>query len=109
MDMMYMPDALRSIVELIEADPSKLIHRNAFNVASMSFAPEHIFAEIKKHIPYFAMDYSVDPVRQEIADSWPNSIDDSAAREEWGWKPQYDLSSMTEDMLEKLRIKLADK
>ena len=88
MDMMYMPDALNAIVSLLEADPSKLIHRNAFNISAMSFAPEHISAEIKKHIPEFEMDYDVDPVRQAIADSWPNSLDDTAAREEWGWNPK---------------------
>ncbi|MDF2546951.1 MAG: UDP-glucose 4-epimerase [Anaerosolibacter sp.] len=106
MDMMYMPDALDAIVQLMEADPNKLIHRNAFNVTAMSFTPEKIFAEIKKHIPEFSIDYQVDPIRQGIADSWPNSLDDSAAREEWGWNPKYDLSSMTEDMLTKLREKL---
>jgi nucleoside-diphosphate-sugar epimerase len=106
MDMMYMPDALNAIVTLLEADPSKLIHRNAFNITAMSFEPEDIYAEIKKHMPDFEMDYDVDPVRQAIADSWPNSLDDSAAREEWGWDPKYDLASMTEDMLEKLRKKL---
>jgi nucleoside-diphosphate-sugar epimerase len=106
MDMMYMPDALNAIVQLMEADPEKLIHRNAFNVTAMSFTPETIFAEIKKHIPEFTMDYQVDPIRQGIADSWPNSLDDSAAREEWGWNPKYDLSSMTIDMLTKLREKL---
>ncbi|MGF7060018.1 L-threonine 3-dehydrogenase [Brassicibacter mesophilus] len=107
MDMMYMPDALESIVQLAEADPSKLIHRNAFNISAMSFAPEDIAAEIKKNIPSFEMDYDVDPVRQKIADSWPNSLDDTAAREEWGWNPKYDLASMTTDMLEKLKIKLS--
>lgn len=107
MDMMYMPDALNAISTLMEANPDKLIHRNAFNITAMSFAPEHVAAEIKKHIPEFTMDYNVDPVRQAIADSWPNSLDDSAAREEWGWNPKYDLASMTTDMLEKLRIKLS--
>lgn len=106
MDMMYMPDALNAVASLMEADPSKLVHRNAFNIASMSFAPEDIYAEIKKHIPSFSMEYDVDPVRQAIADSWPNSLDDCAAREEWGWKAKYDLSSMTCDMLEKLSLKL---
>ena len=72
MDMMYMPDAIKSILDLMEADPSKLIHRNAFNIAAMSFAPEDLAAEIMKHIPDFRLDYAVDPVRQEIADSWPN-------------------------------------
>ncbi len=107
MDMMYMPDALNAITTLLEADPSNLIHRNAFNIAAMSFAPEHILAEIKKHIPDFEMNYNVDPIRQSIADSWPNSLDDRAAREEWGWNPKYDLTSMTTDMLHKLKIKLA--
>jgi len=106
MDMMYMPDALDAIIQLMEADPAKLIHRNAFNVTAMSFAPEDIAASIKKHIPEFEIDYDVDPVRQAIADSWPNSLDDSAAREEWGWDPKYDLDAMTEDMLEKLKVKL---
>lgn len=106
MDMMYMPDALMAISTLLEANPDKLIHRNAFNITAMSFAPEHIAAEIEKHIPEFEMTYDVDPVRQAIADSWPNSLDDSAAREEWGWNPKYDLASMTTDMLEKLRVKL---
>lgn len=106
MDMMYMPDALHAIVSLIEADSSKLIHRNAFNVTAMSFAPEDIYKEIKKHIPDFQMEYKVNPILQSIADSWPNSLDDSAAREEWGWSPKYDLSAMTKDMLEKLRNKL---
>ncbi len=106
MDMMYMPDAINGIIQLMEADPSKLIHRNAFNITAMSFAPEDIAAEIKKHIPDFEMDYDVDPARQGIADSWPNSLDDSAAREEWGWDPKYDLENMTVDMLEKLKVKL---
>ena len=106
MDMMYMPDAIDAIVQLAEADPAKLIHRNAFNVTAMSFAPENISAEIRKHIPNFVMDYDVDPIRQGIANSWPNSLDDSAARQEWGWNPKYNLASMTIDMLEKLRIKL---
>ncbi|SKA83792.1 L-threonine 3-dehydrogenase [Caloramator quimbayensis] len=106
MDMMYMPDALNAIVSLIEANPDKLIHRNAFNITAMSFAPEHIYSEIKKIIPEFIMDYNVDPIRQAIADSWPNSLDDSAAREEWGWNPKYNLTLMTKDMIEKLSVKL---
>ena len=93
MDMMYMPDALNAAITLMEADPTKLIHRNAFNIASMSFDPETIYQAIKKHVP-------------RIADSWPDSLDDTCAREEWGWKPAYDLESMTVDMLEKLREKL---
>lgn len=106
MDMMYMPDALDSIIQLMEADPSKLRYRNAYNITAMSFAPEEIAASIKKYIPEFEMDYDVDPVRQAIAESWPNSLDDSAAREDWGWNPKYDLDAMTKDMLEKLRVKL---
>lgn len=106
MDMMYMPDALDAIVDLMEADPAKLVHRNAFNVTAMSFDPEELAAEIKKHIPGFEMNYNVDPVRQAIADSWPNSIDASAASDEWGFKAKYDMSSMTADMLDKLRTKL---
>ena len=103
MDMMYMPDALNGIIQLMEADPAKLIHRNSFNVTAMSFAPEQIAAEIKKHIPNFVMDYDVDPVRQAIADSWPNCIDCSTANQEWGFKAEYDLPKMTVDMLSKLR------
>jgi nucleoside-diphosphate-sugar epimerase len=106
LDMMYMPDALRGIVELMEADPARLAHRNAFNVTAMSFTPEILAAEIRRHIPDFTIDYEIDPVRQAIADSWPNSLDDSAARAEWGWAPTYDLAAMTADMLEKLRGKL---
>lgn len=109
MDMLYMPDALEAVHDLIEANPDKLFHRNAFNITAMSFDPEMISAEIKKHIPEFEIYYEVDPVRQAIADSWPNSIDDSCAREEWGWNPKYDLELMTIDMLEKLKIKLNKK
>jgi len=106
LDMMYMPDAINSAIKLMEADPEKLKHRNAFNVTAMSFAPEHLYAEIKKIIPEFTMNYKVDPVRQAIAESWPNYMDDSVAHEEWGWKPEYDLPAMTKDMLEKLSRKL---
>ena len=106
LDMMYMPDAIKGCVDLMEADPAKLKHRNAFNLTATNFTPEQIAAEIKKHIPEFQMDYDVDPIRQAIADSWPNHMDDSAAREEWGWNPKYDLELMTKDMLEKLEIKL---
>ncbi|MCG3087057.1 L-threonine 3-dehydrogenase [Sporosarcina cyprini] len=107
MDMMYMPDALQAIVDLMEADPAKLIHRNAFNVTAMSFEPSQIAAAIQKHIPDFQMAYDVDPVRQGIADSWPDHIDPSAAIEEWGFKAKYDLDAMTEDMLAKLKKKLS--
>jgi len=106
MDMMYMPDALDAIVNLMEADATKLKHRNAFNITAMSFTPEVIAREITKHMPNFKMTYKVDPVRQGIADSWPNSLDDSAARAEWGWNPKYDLAKMTVDMLAKLKEKL---
>lgn len=108
MDMMYMPDALEAIIKLIEADPSRLEHRNAFNVTAMSFEPEELAASIRKHIPDFELDYDVDPVRQEIAESWPNSLDDSVAREEWDWNPKYDLDTMVKDMLEKLKDKLGE-
>lgn len=106
MDMMYMPDALNGAISLMEADLSKLVHHNGFNIASMSFDPEQIYNEIKKHVPDFEMVYDVDPLKQSIADSWPDSMDDSCAREEWGWKPQYDLASMTVDMLAKLKERL---
>lgn len=106
LDMMYMPDAIKAAIELMEADSSKLIHRNGFNVTAMSFAPADIYAEIKKHIPDFTMSYKIDLVRQAIADSWPHSMDDSAARAEWGWEPEYDLSATVREMIEKLSEKL---
>jgi nucleoside-diphosphate-sugar epimerase len=106
LDMMYMPDAVQAAIDLMEADAARLEHRNAFNVAAMNFTPEEVAAEIARHIPEFTISYAVDPVRQGIADSWPNSIDDTEAREEWGWSPSYDLESMTSDMLEQLRRKL---
>ncbi|MEH7130913.1 L-threonine 3-dehydrogenase [Neobacillus drentensis] len=106
MDMMYMPDAIDAIIQLMEADPSRLKHRNAFNITAMSFEPEQIAASIRKFIPEFEISYSVDPVRQGIANSWPNSIDAAAAREEWDFNPQYDLDRMTKDMLENLSEKL---
>ena len=103
MDMMYMPDALRAAIEIMEADPSKFIHHNSFNITSMSFDPEIIYAKIKEYIPDFKMTYKLDPLRQAIADSWPNSLDDTCAREEWGWHPEYDLDGMTRDMIGHLR------
>jgi len=103
LDMMYMPDAVRAIIELMEADPARLRHRNAFNVTAMSFTPAQLADEVRKHLPDFAIDYQVDPVRQAIADSWPDSLDDTAARAEWGWAPAFDLPAMTRDMLSKLR------
>jgi len=106
LDMMYMPDALKAAIDIMEADQSKLKHRNAYNVTAMSFDPEIIAAEIKKIIPEFTMDYKIDPVKQGIADSWPNNMDDSAAREEWGWEPEYTLEEMTKDMIEVLSKKL---
>ncbi|MBU5266669.1 L-threonine 3-dehydrogenase [Virgibacillus proomii] len=104
MDMMYMPDALNAIVQLMEANPDKLKHRNAFNITAFSAEPEDFARAIKKHIPDFALEYQVDPVRQKIADSWPNSLDSTAAMEEWGFKAEYDLDKMTSDMLEKIKI-----
>jgi nucleoside-diphosphate-sugar epimerase len=100
LDMMYMPDALDAAINVMLADPGKLKHRNAFNVTAMSFDPEIIYAEIKKHIPDFVMEYQPDNVKMCIAQSWPNKMDDSCAREEWGWNPKYDLDRMTRDMLE---------
>jgi len=107
LDMMYMPDAIKAAIDLMDADPQKLKHRNAFNVTAMSFDPEEIAAEVKKLVPNFTMDYDVDPVRQAIAASWPNYMDDSAAREEWGWLPAYDLPTMAKDMIETLSKKLS--
>lgn len=106
MDMMYMPDALQAIIDLMEADADKLVHRNAFNVTAMSFEPEEIAASIRKHIPDFKLSYDVDPTRQAIAATWPDSIDASAAKDEWNFKTEYDLDAMTADMLEKLKQKL---
>ncbi|EFD05762.1 NAD-dependent epimerase/dehydratase family protein [Peptostreptococcus anaerobius] len=106
MDMMYMPDAIDSIIKLMEADPDKLIDRNAFNVSSMSFEPEDIKRSIQKYIPEFTMDYDVDPIRQSIAGSWPNSLDTSQAKLQWGFKPRYDLDAMTKDMLDNLKNKI---
>jgi nucleoside-diphosphate-sugar epimerase len=106
MDMMYMPDAIDAIVTLLEADPSRLVHRNAFNITAMSFEPEQIAASIRKVIPDFKMEYDVDPVRQKIADSWPDSLDASCAKNEWDFNPKFDLDRMTHDMLEKLAKKL---
>ena len=106
MDMIYMPDALKAAIMVMEADPTRLVHRNAFNIASWSFGPETVYAAIKKYKPDFEMVYDIDPLKQRIADSWPDRMDDSCARQEWGWCPQYDLDAMTRDMLDKLAIKL---
>ncbi|MFA5477923.1 MAG: NAD-dependent epimerase/dehydratase family protein [Bacteroidales bacterium] len=105
LDMMYMPDAIDAAIDLMEADPTKLKHRNCFNITAMSFDPEIIYNAIKKYLPDFKMDYDVDPLKQGIADSWPNKMDDTAAREEWGWNPQWDLDRMTQDMLKVIKEK----
>jgi nucleoside-diphosphate-sugar epimerase len=105
LDMMYMPDALDAAINIMEADPTKLIHRNSFNVTAMHFDPEEIYAEIRKHKPDFKMIYELDETRQKIADSWPNWMDDSCARAEWGFNPKYNLETMTIDMLDKLSKK----
>lgn len=99
--MMYMPDCIKGTIDLMDADISKLRHHCDFNMASMSFSVGELADEIKKYIPEFKCDYKPD-FRQKIADTWPQSIDDSVARKEWGWKPSYNLASMTEDMIEKL-------
>ncbi len=104
--MMYMPDAILSMMQLAEADGDALRHRADFNVGAMSFTPAELAEAIRMRIPGFRIEYEVDPVRQAIADSWPNSLDDSAAREEWGWRPEYDLDAMVDDMLANLRRKL---
>jgi len=106
LDMMYMPDALTALVTLMEAEPGKLIHRNSFNVTAMNFTPEELVAAIRKHIPDFEIRYEIDPVRQGIADSWPNSLDCAAARAEWGFAPTFGLDAMVEDMLTKLRARI---
>ncbi len=103
--MMYMPDCIKGSIDLMEADLSGLKHHSDFNLAAMSFSPAELVPEIKKHIPEFTCEYEPD-FRQAIADSWPRTIDDSAAREEWGWEPSYDLAAMTADMLDKLGKRL---
>jgi nucleoside-diphosphate-sugar epimerase len=105
LDMMYMPDAIKAAMDIMEADPMKLRHRNAFNVSAMSFCPEDIAAYIRKYIPEFEIGYDIDPVRQALANSWPNQLEDYAARVEWGWDPEYDLDMMTRDMLGTLKIR----
>lgn len=101
--MMYMPDAIRATIELMEADASKISIRTSYNISSMSFSPKEIAAEIKKHIPEFTIRYEPD-YRQPIADSWPQSIDDSFARQDWGWQEEFALARMTKDMLENLPL-----
>ena len=107
LDMMYMPDAIKAAIMVMEADPARLVHRNAFNVTAMHFTPEEIAAAIRAHIPDFTMDYQIDEMRQRIADSWPNWMDDGAARAEWDWRPDYDLPRMTADMIDVLRRRQA--
>ncbi|MDR1527402.1 MAG: NAD-dependent epimerase/dehydratase family protein [Dysgonamonadaceae bacterium] len=106
MDMMYMPDALDAAINLMEANPARLVHRNAFNITAMSFDPEMLYNEIKKYYPDFQMVYNIHPLKQHIADSWPNHLDDTCAREEWDWQSHYNLESMTKDMIDKLKRKL---
>lgn len=106
LELMYMPDAIRAALEVMTAAPGRLIHRNAFNLTAMSLAPEDLALAIRKIIPEFTIRYEVDPLRQAIADSWPRCLDDSAARQEWGWQPRYDLASMTREMLTLLAAKL---
>ena len=108
LDMIYMPDAIKAAIDVMEADPARLRHRNAFNVTAMSFSPEEQAAYIRRYIPDFEIYYDVDPVRQAIANSWPNSLEDYAARVEWGWEPEYDLDRMTADMLKTLNARQQD-
>jgi nucleoside-diphosphate-sugar epimerase len=106
LDMMYMPDAIQAMLQLMDADAARLRFRNAYNVTAMSITPAELAAEIRKHVPEFAIDYHVDPVRQSIADSWPHSLDASAAKQDWGFKPRFDLAAMTADMLARLGEKI---
>lgn len=99
--MMYMPDAIRATIEVMEADASKISIRTSYNISGMSFSPKEIAAEIKKHLPGFNIIYKPD-YRQEIAESWPQSIDDSVANKDWGWKPKYNLAEMTTGMIQNL-------
>ncbi|WP_407308517.1 L-threonine 3-dehydrogenase [Desulfosporosinus sp. SB140] len=105
MDMMYMPDALNAIIQLMEGDPDKLFHRNAYNVTAISVQPGDFEKAIKKFLPDFRLDYKIDPIRQAIAESWPNSIDPTVAKQEWGFSVSYDLDKLTQDMLERLQQK----
>jgi nucleoside-diphosphate-sugar epimerase len=107
LDMMYMPDAIRAMIELMQADPARLQFRNAYNGSAMSITPVEIAAEIARHVPGFAIDYQVDPLRQAIADTWPRAVDAGAAREDWGFAPKFDLAAMTHDMLAQLRARIA--
>ena len=106
LDMMYMPDAVTAMIEVMEADATRLVHRNAFNVTAFDVTPAELADAIRRHLPDFEIDYEVDPVRQAIADSWPRTMDDSAARAEWDWNPRFDLAAMTQDMLRTLGRRL---
>jgi len=108
LDMLYMPDAIKAAIDIMEADGSSLRFRNAYNITAMSFCPSEIAEEIKRHIPDFEIDYQVDEVRQGIANSWPNRMDDTPAREDWGWNPEYDLEKMTKEMVEVLKKRFKD-
>lgn len=105
LDMMYMDDAIDAIIKLMETDEKKLVTRNAFNISAMSVNPEMIASEIKKYYPEFEIEYEVDLIRQSIADSWPNSLDSSEAKDQWGFEPKYDLKEMTREMLEAIESK----
>ena len=102
LDMMYISDGVRAAIELMEADGTRLQDRNAYNITSMQFTPSELAAAIAEEVPGFTMDYALDPVRQAIADSWPRRLDDSAAREQWGWAPHFDLRRTVGVMLEGL-------
>ena len=108
LDMMYMPDASKAVMDLLDAPADRLVHRNAYNVTAMSFTPAELAEAIRAHLPGFELLHEPDPVRQRIADSWPNRMDDSAARQEWGWAPSYDITSMVADMMEQVARKLGD-
>jgi nucleoside-diphosphate-sugar epimerase len=102
LELMHMPDAIEAMMRLMATDPQRLRHRNAYNVAAISVTPSELAAEIREHVPGFAVDYAVDPERQAIANSWPTSLDDSCARDDWGWAPQFTLAQMTVDMIARL-------
>ncbi len=106
MDMMYMPDALDALHDLMTADSDRLVHRNGYNVTAMSFSPEILFAKIKERIPTFEYEYAVDPIKDSISSGWPDSLDDNCARIEWDWNPKWGLDAMVDDMISVLRKKL---